>query len=776
MADKKKTLERFVVKLRFFKSRPDEMDLDQGDVVLVSAKFNDGWFKGIRLRGYKVGYFPEDVVEKESLNESCNGIDTPPSENNNEPCDIELTGDETMVDNEENKELDKNAKRTKAAEEILSTEVSYCTGLELLVENFIQPMKIYGILSIEEIDTIFSNIESLAGISREMVSKLKVCLENWDVETSLIGDVLLEMFSYLKMFKPYFDSRSAANQMRIRYEKSNDRFRNFLSKVQCGQTLDSLLLMPIQRIPRYELLLKELVKRTEPEHPDYENLSEALSKARETATDLNEHIRQIENESKIFEIINMFPNDELDLIISDSNNSPKMKPSQSVKSKTNLEVGNGVRRSVSLTDLNRVRNGSNLHHAPSDPAIHRINGRHKDPKTHIFKTRMFIHEGAVQKVVFKNTNVNQSELPQEYSDRYLILFSDVAIVAVSAGNVLTGNKFKLKERINLAQCWVADAETFLQKPVPDETFVLGTPRRTYVFLAQSVKEKLRWEKLLQQRIAVEKTKLLELWKYKTVPDVIFVKTTGKSRVEYQAMNENELNLHVNEDVNVIGFRKNGHWLAGLYDPDNSSYDFIKDWLPGVNSMGKFGWFPAECIHGNFQDNKEKSVDQFSYVSVATALQIKHRMAELTNSKIQPKFLTSVKVHKADGTFRTCKLNEETTTEDIINGLDKHNRMTGLNIEKDRIELWEESKDGSVKRKHKHNEKILEILSFWGEYDSHISFVSRTRGVKDTVLDTLAVEPAPFESDIERRRGSHSGSFATRSNSRKEFKKSSSFCS
>ena len=29
-------------------------------------------------------------------------------------------------------------------------------------------------------------------------------------------------------------------------------------------------------------------------------------------------------------------------------------------------------------------------------------------------------------------------------------------------------------------------------------------------------------------------------------------------------------------------------------------------------------------------------------------------------------------------------------------LDKHNRLTGLNIEKDRIELWEESKDGSGK--------------------------------------------------------------------------------
>ena len=56
-------------------------------------------------------------------------------------------------------------------------------------------MKIYGILSMEEVDTIFSNIESLAGISKEMVSKLKLRLDDWDVETTVIGDVLVEMVS-----------------------------------------------------------------------------------------------------------------------------------------------------------------------------------------------------------------------------------------------------------------------------------------------------------------------------------------------------------------------------------------------------------------------------------------------------------------------------------------------------------------------------------------------------------------------------------------------------
>ena len=42
--------------------------------------------------------------------------------------------------------------------------------------------------------------------------------------------------------------------------------------------------------------------------------------------------------------------------------------------------------------------------------------------------------------------------------------------AQEAGNLITSNKFKLKERIDLTQCWVADkAESFLKKQVPPES-------------------------------------------------------------------------------------------------------------------------------------------------------------------------------------------------------------------------------------------------------------------------------------------------------------------
>ena len=34
------------------------------------------------------------------------------------------------------------------------------------------------------------------------------------------------------------------------------------TELECQRTLDSLLLEPIQRVPRYELLLKDLLKHT----------------------------------------------------------------------------------------------------------------------------------------------------------------------------------------------------------------------------------------------------------------------------------------------------------------------------------------------------------------------------------------------------------------------------------------------------------------------------------------------------------------------------------
>lgn len=58
----------------------------------------------------------------------------------------------------------------------------------------------------------------------------------------------------------------------------------------------------VQRIPRYNLLLADLVKHTWPDHKDYATLKQALGSMEEVANYINERKREAENLDKIWEL------------------------------------------------------------------------------------------------------------------------------------------------------------------------------------------------------------------------------------------------------------------------------------------------------------------------------------------------------------------------------------------------------------------------------------------------------------------------------------------
>lgn len=71
-------------------------------------------------------------------------------------------------------------------------------------------------------------------------------------------------------------------------KSSFNKFIESASKEHRGKlTLDALLIMPVQRIPRYELLLKELIKHTPLDHPDHDLLINSQSLVHELALKIN---------------------------------------------------------------------------------------------------------------------------------------------------------------------------------------------------------------------------------------------------------------------------------------------------------------------------------------------------------------------------------------------------------------------------------------------------------------------------------------------------------
>lgn len=102
--------------------------------------------------------------------------------------------------------------------------------------------------------------------------------------------------------------------------ETSTAFRDLMRKCQNhvatkGMPLSSFLIKPMQRITRYPLLISKIIENTPADHPgkennvqfrsrngidflDYESLQEALRNAEKFLNDMNENVRQKENQER----------------------------------------------------------------------------------------------------------------------------------------------------------------------------------------------------------------------------------------------------------------------------------------------------------------------------------------------------------------------------------------------------------------------------------------------------------------------------------------------
>jgi len=87
--------------------------------------------------------------------------------------------------------------------------------------------------------------------------------------------------------------------------KKNERLRQLLDDVtpaiKAVKKLDlfGFLILPIQRVPRYSLLLSDLLKRTWKAHPDYHMLAEAVLAMQKAGAVLNESRKGLDEKNKL---------------------------------------------------------------------------------------------------------------------------------------------------------------------------------------------------------------------------------------------------------------------------------------------------------------------------------------------------------------------------------------------------------------------------------------------------------------------------------------------
>ncbi|XP_033092640.1 FYVE, RhoGEF and PH domain-containing protein 3 isoform X12 [Trachypithecus francoisi] len=201
------------------------------------------------------------------------------------------------------------------AQELLHTEETYVRRLHLLDQVFCTGLTDAGIPP--EVTTgIFSNISSIHRFHGQfLLPELKTRItEEWDTNPRL-GDILQKLAPFLKMYGEYVKNFDRAVGLVSTWTQRSPLFKDIIHSIQkqevCGNlTLQHHMLEPVQRVPRYELLLKDYLKRLPQDAPDRKDAERSLELISTAANHSNAAIRKVEKMHKLLEVYEQLGGEE----------------------------------------------------------------------------------------------------------------------------------------------------------------------------------------------------------------------------------------------------------------------------------------------------------------------------------------------------------------------------------------------------------------------------------------------------------------------------------
>ncbi|ROT82142.1 Guanine nucleotide exchange factor VAV2 [Penaeus vannamei] len=204
---------------------------------------------------------------------------------------------------EEEEELARDLPREKrdlCLQELIETENNYVEALEMLTNKFLRPLR--ELIEESQIVKIFSKIPELAKIHRILHQGLKKAQNNPHAYS--VSQVFLDNQEKLLVYGEYCANLTSAQQELEDTMKNNDAARQKIQECQKEVSkgrhqLREYLVVPLQRILKYHLLLRELIRYTSANHPDLEN----LKKAHEAMMDLADYINEVKRDNEMLQII-----------------------------------------------------------------------------------------------------------------------------------------------------------------------------------------------------------------------------------------------------------------------------------------------------------------------------------------------------------------------------------------------------------------------------------------------------------------------------------------
>ena len=211
-------------------------------------------------------------------------------------------------------QIKQEKKRGFILKELISTEVTYVDRLKFLVEVVVQPLRESNLLDSNEKSAQFNTLEKIYALHSQISFTIL------ETNPEKFGELFQNICDNVQLYSDYLVNYEDAMAKRCSLLVSNRKFSDFLDKAEkdprlANQKIESIFILPVQRIPRYRLLLEELLKYTSSTHIEYNTVNNVLQKICDMAMYSNEAIRKRENRAKIMDIIKMIePTSRVDLL------------------------------------------------------------------------------------------------------------------------------------------------------------------------------------------------------------------------------------------------------------------------------------------------------------------------------------------------------------------------------------------------------------------------------------------------------------------------------
>jgi hypothetical protein len=201
--------------------------------------------------------------------------------------------------------VEEDRRRGFVIQEILSSEASYLQRLQLTLDLYVTPLRNSSILELREVNTQFLNWDLFVGLHKDLYDNM---VKDNSAGVLDIGQRFKTFSHVLKCYSQYLTNFDRAREERARLLTGNRKFSSFVDKAQSNPAsmnlpLESFLMEPVQRVPRYRLLLEQLLKHTPEAHPEHASLCEALQLTAEVAQANSDAILERENRDKVMAVM-----------------------------------------------------------------------------------------------------------------------------------------------------------------------------------------------------------------------------------------------------------------------------------------------------------------------------------------------------------------------------------------------------------------------------------------------------------------------------------------